>query len=60
MPTNDIRIWDGSSWCSIAGADGDPGVSVKDATADESNVPNKPDGSLGDRSEEHTSELQSR
>jgi hypothetical protein len=48
MPTNDIRIWDGSSWCSIAGADGDPGVSVKDATADESNVPNKPDGSLGD------------
>ena len=34
MPTNDIRIWDGSSWCSIAGADGDPGVSVKDATAD--------------------------
>jgi hypothetical protein len=48
MPTNDIRVWDGSAWVSIAGADGDPGASVKDATADEYNVENKPDGTLGD------------
>lgn len=48
MATEDIRVWDGTAWVSIAGSDGADGVSVKDATADADNVPNKPDGSLGD------------
>ena len=48
MATEDIRVWDGTAWVSIAGADGDPGASVKDATAAATPVPPKPDGSLGD------------
>jgi hypothetical protein len=48
MATEDIRVWDGSAWVSIAGADGDPGASVKDATAAATPVDPKPDGSLGD------------
>lgn len=48
MATEDIRVWDGTAWVSIAGADGDAGASVKDATAAADNVPNKPDGTLGD------------
>lgn len=51
MATEDIRVWDGTAWVSIAGADGDPGdpgASVKDATAAATPVDPKPDGSLGD------------
>lgn len=48
MATEDIRVWDGTAWVSIAGADGDPGASVKDATASAINVDNKLDGSVGD------------
>lgn len=45
MSTTDVRVWDGQNWVSVSGPEG---ASVKAATADEYNVPNKEDGSLGD------------
>ena len=47
MATEDIRVWDGTAWVSIAGADGDPGASVKDADATASTVPPVDDKTLG-------------
>lgn len=44
MATEDIRVWDGTNWVSIAGADGN---SVKDANANASTVPPVDDTTLG-------------
>lgn len=44
MATEDIRVWDGTAWVSIAGADG---ASVKDATASASTVQPVDDNTLG-------------
>ena len=44
MATEDIRVWDGTAWVSIAGSDG---ASVKDADATASTVPPVDDDTLG-------------
>lgn len=44
MATEDIRVWDGTAWVSVAGSDG---KSVKDADATASTVPPVDDTTLG-------------
>ena len=44
MATEDIRVWDGTAWVSIAGSDG---KSVKDADATASTIPPVDDTTLG-------------
>lgn len=50
MATQDLRVWDGNSWVSLAGAEGPPGqdgTSVSSASAQATNVPNVNDSTLG-------------
>lgn len=50
MATQDLRVWDGSAWISLAGAEGpagQDGTSVSGASAQATNVPNVDDSTLG-------------